>query len=709
MKKFYSFILTTFLVGQMFLPLPAVKLVPNVQAQTAPTKSDSRYAEKIRKIEEFVQKQMKADGTVGLSVGFIKDDFIWTKGFGFADLENKVPAKAESAYRLASVTKPMTAVAVLHLAEQGKIDLDAEVQKYVSYFPKKNFPVTVRQILGHLGGISHYRNYDLEGHFKDYKNTRQSIAVFEEFDLIAEPGTRYSYSSYGYNLLGAVIEGASGKSYGEYMTENVWKPLGMNDTRLDNPLDVIPNRARGYQLVNGKIKNSEYVDISSRFAGGGTRSTVLDLLKFARGLNEGKILSDETRDKMWTSMATKQGQFTGYGMGWGTNTSNGRFIVSHGGSQAEAKTYLITLPTHNFAVAVASNFEGTDPFVYARKLYEIILGEPWNIGVFAKTQKESAILGGMDSAFDYGMQYFDRYGKPLTSDASELGEAFAYFNESLTSPEAEQRFSRGRHPAAKQAFVKIASYMASKLDKTEFNNYYQNGAIRFFSDYVNWYQKQANYPAELKFSKDFEQQISSWNNDWAKTWNGYTRNLEINESSDLKAINERLSKTFSGAGVYPNYVGDFEKLVGNFAVKGDFKKALEVGQTAVSLYPESDNANANLGIIFAASGEKEKAAAQFKKANEINPRGAASAGNLNQIAYSLGSAGQPEAGLRLLQTAVELYPTAANLYDSIGDFHRRMGNKEKAIEFYTKALEVDPNYPNAAAARETLSKLKQEK
>jgi CubicO group peptidase (beta-lactamase class C family) len=86
---------------------------------------------------------MKADGTVGLSVGFIKDDFVWTKGFGFADLENKVPAKAESAYRLASITKPMTAVAVLHLVEQGKIDIDAEVQKYVPYFPKKNFPVSI--------------------------------------------------------------------------------------------------------------------------------------------------------------------------------------------------------------------------------------------------------------------------------------------------------------------------------------------------------------------------------------------------------------------------------------------------------------------------------------------------------------------------------------------------------------------------------------
>lgn len=707
MKKIQIVCVLALLLGQVLLPFSAGNLAV-VQAQAQNQRSD-RYTDKIRAVEEYVERQMKTDGTVGLSVGFIKDEFIWTKGFGYADLENKVPAKAESAYRLASITKPMTAVAILQLAERGKLDLDAEVQKYVPYFPKKNFPVTIRLVLGHLGGISHYRNYDLEGHFKEYKNTRQSIAVFEDFDLVAEPGTRYQYSSYGYNLLGAVIEGASGKSYGEYMTDSVWKPLGMNDTRLDNPLEIIPNRVRGYQLIGGKIKNSEYVDISSRFAGGGTRSTVADLLKFARGLYEGKLLSEETRDKMWTSMATKQGQFTGYGMGWVTNTGNGRFIVSHGGSQAETKTYLLVVPSQNFAVAVASNFEETDPFVYARKLYEMILGEPWNIGVYAKNEKDRAILSGMDAAFDYGMQYFDRYGKPMTTDMAELKEAFTYFNESLTSPEVAPRFQRGRHPVAKQAFVKMASYMASKLNKKDFDKYYQNGAIALFGDYINWYQKQSNYPAELKFRQEFEQQAGSWNSDWARTWNDYTRKLEISQSSDFKAISGRLSKDFSGAGVYPTYVDDFENLVRTFVIKGDLTKALEVGQTAVNLYPDSDSANATLGILYTISGEKEKAMSQFNRAIEINPRGAASAGSLNGIAYNLAGAGQSESGLRLLHAAVELHPKVANLYDSIGDFHQRMGQKEKAIEFYTKALEVDPNYPNAAAAKEILSKLKQEK
>jgi CubicO group peptidase (beta-lactamase class C family) len=176
---------------------------PQAAAQT------QQYQAQLAAFEEFVKTQMAADNVPGLSIAFQKDGYVWAKGFGYADIENKTPAKAESMYRLALVTKPMTATAILQLVEKGKIDLDAEVQTYVPYFPKKKLPVTVRQL---LGGISHYKDYDKEGHFKDNKTTREAIAVFENFDLIADPGTRFNYSSYGYNLLGAVIEGASGST-----------------------------------------------------------------------------------------------------------------------------------------------------------------------------------------------------------------------------------------------------------------------------------------------------------------------------------------------------------------------------------------------------------------------------------------------------------------------------------------------------------------
>jgi CubicO group peptidase (beta-lactamase class C family) len=711
-RKFRSFVVVSVLLGSLIFPFAPSGSLFSVRAQKTAGKTNG-YAARLGAFEDFVRRQMKLDGTIGMTIGFIKDDYTWVKAFGYSDFENRIPAKPESMYRLASITKTMTSIAVLQLVEQGKIDLDAEVQKYVPYFPKKKFPVTVRQLLGHLGGVSAYKT-PAEERFKEHKNTRESVAVFADFDLVAEPGTKFSYSSYGYILLGAVIESASGKSYGDYLRENVWNPLGMRDIRMEDPLDIIPNRVRGYQLINGKLKNSEFVDISSRFASGGTRSTVTDLLKLARGMSAGKLLSPQTRDLMWTPQATGSGRFTNYGMGWWTDSSNGRFMVSHGGSQNETQTALLVFPAQNFAVAVAMNFENAIPYPYAQKLYEAILDEPWSINVYTKNEKDRLLLRGMDSAFDYGMRYLEQYDKPLTTDTKELGEAFSYFNRisDLPAQEAAEKVGAGRHPQAKQAFVKMVSFMAAKLragaTKNGFKSYYRRGAIQLFADYVDWYRKNPSHPPELRFSEAFEKQLARWNADWAKIWNERTRKLQFTETTDSEKTRILLRDSFGGASVYPNFESELESLAGIYADRGEIKKALEIGEINVGLYPDSAQATGLLGIAYSVAGDKEKAVALFKKANELNPRAEASADSLNRFAYDLSSKGKVEAGLRLLETAIEIYPREANLYDSAGEFYMGLGKKEKAVEFYTKALEIDPNYSNAANAREILKKLKRE-
>ena len=211
-RRFYEVLFHLFIILLFLQTIP-----PQAAAQT------QQYQAQLAAFEEFVKTQMAADNVPGLSIAFQKDGYVWAKGFGYADIENKTPAKAESMYRLASVTKPMTATAILQLVEKGKIDLDAEVQTYVPYFPKKKLPVTVRQLLGHLGRISHYKDYDKEGHFKDNKNTREAIAVFENFDLIADPA-RGQLQQLRYNLW-AGVEWASGKSYATICRERLG-PLG---------------------------------------------------------------------------------------------------------------------------------------------------------------------------------------------------------------------------------------------------------------------------------------------------------------------------------------------------------------------------------------------------------------------------------------------------------------------------------------------------
>ena len=326
---------------------------------------------RVRELEAFVERTMAAQQMPGMSIAIVHGDFRWARGFGFADLENRVPATAESSYRMGSVSKPMTAAAILKLVDEGKIDLDAEVQKYVPYFPRQAHPVTIRQLLSHQGGISHYRDYQKEGRIKEPKTTGEAIAIFADWDLVNEPGTKYTYTSYGYNLLGAVVEEVSQQPFGVYLTENVWKPLGMNATRMDDPRAIILYRVDGYVLDDGKLRRSEYVDISSRFGGGGTRSTVNDMIRLFEGLAEGKVLKAATRELAWSRQPTRDGKLTDYGLGFGIDTRNGQTVIAHTGSQQETRTALMMVPDAKLVVALASNFENAQLRVFADKIMEL--------------------------------------------------------------------------------------------------------------------------------------------------------------------------------------------------------------------------------------------------------------------------------------------------------------------------------------------------
>jgi CubicO group peptidase (beta-lactamase class C family)/tetratricopeptide (TPR) repeat protein len=710
MKRLACFLTVALLCCQLLHTTPATAFTLHQPAPLA-----GKYDDKLKSFEEFVKTQMAIDGVPGLSIGFIKDDFMWVKGFGYADLENKSPAKPESAYRLASVTKPMTALAVMQLAEQGKINLDAEVQTYVPYFPKKQWPVTVRQVLGHVGGISHYKNAATELHIKERRTTREAIAIFENFDLVAEPGTRYSYSSYGYNLLGAIIESASGKSFGDYMRENVWQPLGMTDTRMDDPLEVIPNRVRGYQMVDGKIKNSEFIDISSRFAAGGTRSTVVDLLKFAKGMNAGKLLSKESYEAMWTSLATKEGRYTDYGLGWEMTPINGRFTVAHSGGQQETRTLLYIFPAQKFAIAAAINFEGAGPDPYVARLYQLLTDEMWFMQAYAADKTDDLLHRGLYAAYTHGLAYFERHQKPMSESREELTAAFAYINQAL-QPETARTDSQstlakirfGRHPASSHAFTKVSSYAAQKLKERGGANALQAyggaGAITFFNDYIELYKKDASIPQEFRFSEPVEKLITGWNQSWARTNTPYVRRLSLTEAT-LDEASVNLRKSFAGAQIYPNVLDSVLELARQSAVRGRREQALKAGKLAAEIYPQDDNAIATLGVIHLVFGERAEAQTLLTKALALNSAGLASADGLNRMAYQLAGAGKPEAGMELLKLAIEMHPKVANLYDTLGEFYMNKGEKQKAAEFYQKALEIDPKYPNAENAREILKKL----
>jgi tetratricopeptide (TPR) repeat protein len=377
----------------------------------------------------------------------------------------------------------------------------------------------------------------------------------------------------------------------------------------------------------------------------------------------------------------------------------------------ETQAALIIYPREHFAIAVLMNFEGAVPYPYAEKLYKAVLGELWQINVYTKLASDRPTLRGMSEAFTYGMQYFEQHGKPLTTDDKELADAFTYFNSIPTLPgdDAAQRVTNGRHPQANQAFVRMASFMASRLSAANsrtFNDYFRRGMIPFFADYIRLYKSDPSVPAGLRFTPKFEEQVNAWDREWARTWNDSTRDLEISVGTDLESAGRLMRESFAGASLYPNFEPAIESLTDSLVVQGETAKALRSATLAAEIYPESAMANLELGMTTILAGDYDKALAAFRKAKEADPA-EASPGTFNRFAYYLAEYASPESAVRMLEAAVELYPRDANLYDSIGELALKLGQKEKAIRSYQKALEIDPNYTNAAGAREALKKLGQ--
>ena len=650
--------------SRQLLPLAATALVVSVLSLPMAS-AQGLYDSQMTEFDAFVEREMKASGLPGLAVAVRYGDWTWSKGYGFADLENRLPTDAESAFRLASVTKPMTAVGILELVEEGKIDLDEEVQTYVPYFPEKDHPITIRQLLGHLGGISHYQDYDLEGHFKDHKTTEEAIAVFADFDLVAEPGTRYSYTSYGYNLLGAVIEGASGMPYGDFMRDRVWKPMGMESTRMDDPLDLIPNRVRGYQLINGQLRNSEFIDISSRFAAGGTRSTVLDLLKFTESLESNVVLELDATRLMLRSLSTADGRFTDYGMGWSVYPLNGRPRYTHSGGQAETSTRLTWVPIEQFAIALASNLEGANLQVYQEKLVRLFFDEAWNVSAFVPDARERAIYYAMAGAFRFGLAEFLVEGT-VPEDAAAVKSAFASFRDAVDpkswqrSAESTRQWLRnGRHPTKNEALVTMGRQMAAVLTEdasSDLSALHHGGELAFFQAYVDHYRQQRGVPRSQRFPKSFERLVEGWSASWAKVWTPEMRALQLADSADLTDIASTMRQAFEGATIVPNYAPDLVSRAEGAFIRGDQAAGFGASQLAIQLYPESEAANGLWGVVLILSGDVDGGREHLAKAVKLDPSGYANPGNLEQIADFMNQMGNLPAARALLQAATELHP-----------------------------------------------------
>ncbi|HLM80030.1 MAG TPA: serine hydrolase domain-containing protein [Terriglobales bacterium] len=307
---------------------------------------------------------------------------IFTKGYGVSDVENHVPATADTVYRIASVSKSLTATAAMRLVEEHRLDLDAPVQKYCPAFPTKQWPITVREVLTHESGIRHYKNDDESINTRHYTSIDEAQTQnFAKDPLFFEPGTKFSYTSYGYIVLGCVMEDASGMSYTTYMQQSIFEPAGMAPTRLDDVFAIIPHRARGYSIdEDGRLQNVTLLDISNKPPGSGINSTARDLGLFMVALYGGKLVTPATWSEMITPAKTRAGKPTIYGYGWFVggpiSSYHGLREVGHGGDVQGFANVLYAIPERRFAVVVLSNGENEkvsiEYIALARKIYDVV-------------------------------------------------------------------------------------------------------------------------------------------------------------------------------------------------------------------------------------------------------------------------------------------------------------------------------------------------
>lgn len=313
-------------------------------------------AQSADKVDDFIKSEMQRQHIPGVSIAIIKDGkVIKNQGYGLANVETNTPVTSETVFKIGSISKPIIAMGIMLLVEEGKISLDDKVSKYLEGTPETWKDITVRHLLSHTSGIIReapgFDPAKIQPDADVIKTAYQSPLVFT-------PGEKYQYCNVGYFSLAEIIRKVSGKPWSEFLSERILKPLGMNSTRTTTFDDIVPNRANGYSFRNNKLSNSE-VYLALR-PSGAFLSTISDLIKLEAALHGKDFLKPETRKMMWTPFKFNDGKDSNYGLGWTIDQVNGRKRIGHGGSLNGFRSYFARFVDDGVTVIVLTNLDQAD-------------------------------------------------------------------------------------------------------------------------------------------------------------------------------------------------------------------------------------------------------------------------------------------------------------------------------------------------------------
>lgn len=335
-------------------------------------------AERIEEAVAALRVHQDTSGVAGLSAAMaVGGRLVWAGGFGHADLQNDVPMSSETVSRVGSISKPIAAVAAMALWDQGKLELDAPISRYLHDYPRQNAGITMRQLMSHTAGVRHYQGSEFLSN-EEFDDVMAPMGVFWEDPLLFEPGSDYSYSTYGWTVVSAVTEAADAdRPWVAILRDELTGPLGLVRLQPEWQDSVISGHARFYERGEREgdgaatWTNSPEVDLSNKWAGGGLVGTTSDLVNFALGVMRGEVLSEAARAEMWRQQ-TPEGEAS-YGLGWRVGEIDGLRAVSHSGGSTGATAMLILLPDHGVAVALLGNTGGVGHAGIARRVIEILM------------------------------------------------------------------------------------------------------------------------------------------------------------------------------------------------------------------------------------------------------------------------------------------------------------------------------------------------
>lgn len=321
----------------------------------------------IKRIDQAVKQEMERQSLVGVSIGIIRNNaIVYTKGYGVANRETNTAMSSQSIVNWASCSKPLVAIIAMQLVQEGKLDLEQPIVRYLPKLPPHLQPLTTRQLLCHQSGVPHYANgFIFPGKYPEASDDKMdplnSLSRFLNARLIFEAGTKMEYSSYAYVLLSAVLQSAGDTPLQTQVDARIVKPLGLTSFQLDVEKDGQADWAVGYRVVGEEIKPQPEVAHYWKHGAGGYKSNVEDFARFTLAMLQYEMIAQETSEMMWTRQTLKNGEETTYGLGVRVDGNGKTLKISHNGSQEETKTRMVFYPEEKYGMVVMCNTYDCDP------------------------------------------------------------------------------------------------------------------------------------------------------------------------------------------------------------------------------------------------------------------------------------------------------------------------------------------------------------